>query len=180
MKRICSLIVIACLSALSLLLVGCGDKSSSNISSDSQAPSTSSPNDKGSSPGAGGQASVRCQDVFGGIEGDEVGKKGEFPADFPEPPPGSTLCGKVGANIGGHTVYLNTSMSDDEIIKYYRDALTAKGYTLDKIDHGSGGDQSFDYGRPGTSKGFISVTGDKDRLAIKYKDVLRVSYHDLK
>jgi hypothetical protein len=118
--------------------------------------------------------------VIGKVKGDEPGKKGDVPADFPEPPPGSTLCGTVGANIGGHTVYLNTTISDDEILKYYHDALAAQGYKLDNIDHGSGGDQRLDFERPGISKGWIKVSGDKDPMSIKFKDVLRVDYHSLK
>jgi hypothetical protein len=180
MRRVYSLTAIVCLGALSLVLAGCGGQSSSNISSDGQPSSTASPNDKASSSGAGGQTSLTCKDVFGRIKGDEPGRKGDFPADFPEPPPGSTLCGTVGANIGGHTVYLNTTMSDDEILNYYQDRLTALGYKLDKIDHGSGGDQTLNFERPGIGNGWIKVSGDKDPLAIKYKDVLRVSYHTLK
>lgn len=179
MRRVCSLVTIACLSTFSLLLVGCSGKSS-NISLDGQTTSTTSPNDKAPAPSAGGQASVTCKDIFGKIDGDQPGNKGDFPADFPEPPPGSTLCGTVGANIGGHTVYLNTTMSDEEILKYYQDRLGAQGYKLDKIERGSGGDQRLDFERPGTANGWIKVSGDKDPMATKYRDVLRVSYHALK
>jgi hypothetical protein len=180
MRRFRLSAAIFCLSILSLLLAGCGGKSSSNISSDGQGSSTSPPNDKAASTSAGSQTSVTCKDVFGRIKGDEPGKKGDFPADFPEPPPGSTLCGTVGADIGGHTVYLNTTMSDDEILKYYRDALGAQGYTLDKISQESGGNQRLDFERPGVANGWVSVNGDKDPMGIKYKDVLRVSFHPLK
>jgi hypothetical protein len=179
-RSVCSLTAIACLSALSLLPVGCGGQSSSNITSDGQPGSTTSPNDKAPSAGAAGQTSITCKDVFGRIKGDEPGNKGNFPADFPEPPPGSTLCGTVGANIGGHAVFLNATLSDDEILKYYKDALGALGYTLDKVSQESGGNQRLDFERPGIANGWVSVTGDKDRLGLKYKDVFRVAYNTLK
>jgi hypothetical protein len=119
---------------------------------------------------------IGCHDVFGRLKGDKPGSTAAIPADFPPPPPGSTLCGE---SIFGQVVYLNTSMPDDDLIAYYRNALVAKGFAVDPVDHTSGGNQRIDFALGHTANGYVATTGDKDHLAIKYKDVFRVAYHQL-
>ena len=68
-------------------------------------------------------------------------------------------------------VYMNSSMSDDDLIEYYRSRLAAQDWTVDAIDHTSAGGQRFDFGRSGVAGGYVSATGDKDSMARKYQNV---------
>ena len=71
-------------------------------------------------------------------------------------------------------------MSDEEIINYYRDALAAQGYAVERITNESGGDQSFSFARPNVMSGYVSVKGDKDSLSRKYKDFFTIGYDLIK
>jgi hypothetical protein len=117
---------------------------------------------------------VQCSSVLGRIAGDKPGSAGNLPSDFPPVPGGSTLCGETFL----HEVwYLNTSAKDEEVLDYYRKALTAQGYTVDPVSKSSGGGQRIDFTRTGVI-GYIATNGE-DRMAMKFKDIIKIAYHKI-
>ena len=177
-KKTKTLLAIACLSLLPV--IGCDSNSSTATPSGSSATSSSQAagSDAVNTSQAAKEKSATCEDIFGGLPGDKPGSRGDLPADFPEPPTGSTLCG---SDRFGSTTYVNTAMSDDKVLKHYHAALQAQGYEVDDIGSGLGaGDQGFTFRRPGVVNGSVYTNGDKDPFQIKYKDSFKIGYNLLK
>jgi hypothetical protein len=161
------------------LFVGCGGHSEQATATDSPATATTAsavPSSESMTPVTPAAPQVTCANVLGRIKGDKPGSMAPIPADFPAPPPGSTLCGETFM----HEVwYLNTTTADNDLLDYYRKELTAKGYSVDPVSHSSGGDQRIDFQRGHTVTGYVATVGDKDSMSRKFKDVVKIAYHTI-
>ncbi|HWK89214.1 MAG TPA: hypothetical protein VNP72_04440 [Longimicrobium sp.] len=151
------------LSALVLTLSACGGGDEPAESTDAAATTAAATAPPAATPAAAPAASAGCDSYGFGTPTEaqlrlKPGNRGTLPADFPEPPAGSQLCG---SNELDTTFFTGGGAGQEAILTHYRNALTAQGYTVDANDAGmEQGDLEMSFRKDGAANG--SVYADKD------------------
>ncbi|HEY0426505.1 MAG TPA: hypothetical protein VGC76_01740 [Pyrinomonadaceae bacterium] len=156
--------------AISLLLMGCQQIqswSTSAAADDSRAFNEAKPM---ATPNAE-QAAV-CRSVLSSSDRqNRPNSTGDLPARFPVPGE-SVLCGYNGVRLV--TVYLNPSVKDTGVARFYRERLPAQGFTLQMDNSTSSGGRFMVFGRGASETVQLEIYGASGDA--NFKDVFEIAY----
>ena len=155
---------------VSFLFVGCGQLQSLSTSAASNDAQTVNEAEPMPTPNAE-QAAV-CRNVLSPSERENrPNSMGDLPARFPVPGE-SVLCGYNG--VRSVTVYLNSSLKDTAIIRFYRETLTAQGFALQLNNGTANGGKFMIFGRGASESVQLEIYGTGGDA--NFKDVFEIAY----
>jgi hypothetical protein len=156
--------------AISLLFMGCQQIQSLTTSAASNA--SARVNEAEPMPTPDAVHAAVCRNVLSPSERqNRANSTGDLPARFPIPGE-SVLCGYNG--VRSVTVYLNPSVKDTGVVRFYRERLPAQGFTLKMDNPSSNGGRFMVFGRGTSETVQIEIYGDSGDA--NFKDVFELAY----